>query len=355
MFRLRTILNLVLLAVATSATAADRVQIVRLPAGSTAPDAEMDAKGVLHVAYFSSDNVFYVNSSDAGATFSEPLRINSEAVTAQAGMFRGPDLALGADGTVHVVWFTNAYQRKLPKDQWGVHYARLPVGARAFEPARNLNHLPSDCFSLAVAPDNRVAIFWIAAGLFVQLSSDNGNTFAAPVPVAGADPCECCGTRAYFGTNGTLFCAYREKAGNIRDMYLLKLAKGQNRFERSKLSDREWKLNACPMTGNSLTGSGGALLAAWETSGQASFARLDATGAPAGVFSPEVKGVKKFPLALLAPDASILLAWKFGKTLSWQLYDKSNTPLGGVQQFEAATGDRATGVVTRDGIFLLIP
>lgn len=336
--------------------ASDRVKLVRLPVGAVAPDAEIDSAGVLHAAYFSADNVFYVKSTDSGTTFSEPLRINSEAGSAQAGMFRGPDLSLSPDGTVHTVWFTNGYQRKLPKDQWGAHYARLTPGAKTFEPARNLNKMPSDCFSIAAnSADNTVAVFWIAAGLFVQLSRDNGKTFAAPIPVAGADPCECCGTRAYFGSDGALFCAYREKAGNIRDMHLLRLPKGASKFERTKLSDREWKLNACPMTGNSLNGSGPVLLAAWETSGQASFARLDGKGANAAVVSPEVKGVKKFPLALLANDGTVMLAWKYGKTLNWQLYDKANAPIGTVQQFEAATGDRAAGAVMADGTFLLLP
>jgi hypothetical protein len=129
--------------------ASERVSVMNLPAGATAADAEVDADGVIHVAYFKADNVYYVRTKAGSTELSEPIRINSEEGSAQAGMFRGPDLALGSNGAVHVIWFTNAYQRKLPKEQWGVHYSQLAADGKSFLPARNLNQKPSDCFSIA--------------------------------------------------------------------------------------------------------------------------------------------------------------------------------------------------------------
>ena len=88
--------------------ASERVSVLELPAGATAADAEIDSGGVIHAAYFLADNVYYVRRDSGSNTFSEPIRINSAAGTAQAGMFRGPDVALGPDGAVHAIWFTNA-------------------------------------------------------------------------------------------------------------------------------------------------------------------------------------------------------------------------------------------------------
>lgn len=346
-------LALMVVALVLTASAEERVTVLSLPVGATASDAEVDAEGVIHAAYFFADDVYYVRGKVGSATFSEPIRINSEPGTAQAGMFRGPDVALGPDGAVHAIWFTNAYQRKLPKDQWGVHYSKLAADGKSFLPARNLNQKPSDCYSIAADAIGNVAIFWIAEKLFIQISSDGGKTFSAAQVVPGVDPCECCATRAYYAPDGTLYCAYREKSGNLRDMYLLNRKKGAVGFERTRLSEKEWKVFACPMTGSSLGGNGRSLLVGYETSGQSSFARITA-GKSAGEISPNAKGVKKFPLALEAGDGVVLLGWKTGTALNWQLFDKNNVPVGAVETLETKSGDRFSGVVSKDGRFYLL-
>src|SRR5437870_960921 len=97
-----------------AAHAAERVQVVPTPNNGAVPDAEMAQDGVIHVAYVTGENAFYVASADNGKTFSAPLRINSQPDRVHpANLFRGPDLALGKDGQVHVVWYSNAFQRKL--------------------------------------------------------------------------------------------------------------------------------------------------------------------------------------------------------------------------------------------------
>src|ERR1700693_1061625 len=57
------------------------VNTVRVPNGGIQPQIAIDAKGVLHMVYFSGDaahgDLFYVRSADRGATFSVPLKVNS--------------------------------------------------------------------------------------------------------------------------------------------------------------------------------------------------------------------------------------------------------------------------------------
>src|SRR5690349_18262583 len=113
----------VALALASSSYAVDRVQVVPTPHNGQVPDAEISSEGAIHLAYVGGKDAWYVKSSDEGKTFSEPLRINSDiGAVHPPNMFRGPDLALGKDGRVHVIWYISAYQRKLPQDQWGVFY-----------------------------------------------------------------------------------------------------------------------------------------------------------------------------------------------------------------------------------------
>src|SRR5947209_3034734 len=144
-----SILTLCILLGTSRAPAAERVQVVSVPGNGQVPDAEIDQTGAIHLAYVSRDDAWYVKSSDAGKTFAAPIRINSEPRTVHPpNMYRGPDVAIGKNGRVHVIWYVNAYQRKLPNDQWGVFYSYLDPGKSQFAPARNLNHKPSDNYSL---------------------------------------------------------------------------------------------------------------------------------------------------------------------------------------------------------------
>ena len=336
--------------------APDRVQLVRTPNGGMVPDAEIDQQGVIHVAYVAGDDVHYAKSSNEGKTFSAPLRVNSEPGTAHpANMFRGPDVALGKDGRVHVIWYSNAYQRKRPSEEWGVMYSHLDAAKTGFVSARNLNHKPSDNYSLAAAGDGSVAVFWMAGGLFYNVSRDNGETFSSMIPVSIADTCECCASRAFFSADGSLHCAYRDKANNLRDMYLLSLRSGKTAFEKNKLSVTPWEINGCPMTGAYLSGTKNGLLTAWQTKGEVFYSRIDPAGrrlSTTEIQTPARAG--KWPVALSASDGTTLVSWKSGSTLQWQLYNANDKAQGETKSFPSGNPHRHAGVVTAGGTFLLI-
>ena len=85
------------------------IRFVRVPQGGIQPQAVIDSRGFMHLVYFSGDpkqgDVFYVHSSDNGATFSTPLRVNSQPGSAIAlGTIRGAQIAVGRNGRVHVAW-----------------------------------------------------------------------------------------------------------------------------------------------------------------------------------------------------------------------------------------------------------
>lgn len=356
MFTSLWMLTLVVLAGPARADAAGGVEVIQTPNGGIVPDAEVDGRGVIHLVYVSGEDVCYVKSSDRGKTFSPPIRVNSEPGTAYGGKYRGPDVAVGKRGRVHVVWYTNAYQRKLPKDQWGVFYAHLNASGTTFEPARNLNRRPSDNFSLAADGRGRVAVFWTARGAYVNLSEDGGKTFSDSTAIDRADPCECCATRAYFSPDENLYFFYRDKAENVRDMHLMVLPDGGKAFSREKVSLTSWKINACPMTGASLTGRDGEGLAAgWETQGQVYFARLDEAGRALSPQEVKVSERGKYPVVLSASDGTALVAWKNGTTLGWQVYDASGRPQGDPGSMPVSNPHRPAGVVTKEGDFLLFP
>jgi hypothetical protein len=254
---------------------------------------------------------------------------------------------------MHVAWYSNGYQRKLPHDQWGLHYARRHPGADTFEPQRNLNHVPSDGYSLAVGPKGEVAVFWLREVLWTALSTDGGVTFQPPVKIAGTDTCECCATRAAFAPDGALFCAYRDKAANRRDMRLVVQSR-EGKFITKPLATTPWLINACPMTGCSLVPAGRQTIAAWQTNGTISFARLDGSGSiqPPGERVIPPKG-GHYPIALTSSDGTVCVSWKDGQTLKWQFFSKDGKPLGHPESKSSSNPHRHAAVVS-SGTFLLI-
>ena len=72
-----------LLASITVTHAGGQVQIIDTPNRGIAPDADIDQTGVIHLAYVSDEDVYYVKSADDGKSFSTALRVNSEPKSAQ--------------------------------------------------------------------------------------------------------------------------------------------------------------------------------------------------------------------------------------------------------------------------------
>lgn len=330
------------------------IRVVPLPDGGIAPDVVMDDAGTLHLAYFDKDNVYYMQSDDEGRSYSEPVRVNSLEGTAQAGLFRGPDLDVSSRGRVHVVWYSNAYQRKLPTHDWGVQYAWKGRTDSEFTETRNLNHVPSDNYSLAV-DDDRVSVVWTADSLYVQSSEDGGETFGRAESIAIADPCECCATTAYYLKPGKLQILYREKAGNIRDMHLLAQSNSDGAFARTRVSKTQWKIEACPMSGSSLTESTSGLSVAWETKGNILLGYTDESGNLLETGEILVSANGKYPVVLNTPGGATLVAWKQNSTLMWNLYHAGRSSVQVSGKTENVSPHRPAGIVTSHGDFLLIP
>lgn len=359
---LRNILSALLVCLLTAAAlayAAD-VRVADLPGNGFVPDALVDGEGVVHTAYVDSTDLFYATSADGGRTWSEPLQVNSEPGTVMGGRYRGPDIAAGADGLLQVIWYNRGYQLDLPKDRWGVEYARIDPSTGEVSGRRNLNRRPSDNYSIDATSSGNVAVIWTAGGMFLQHSTDNGGTFSDPVQVmpGTVDPCECCATRTIFTADGGLLVIYRDKAENIRDMHLLSRPPGggPDDFRRRLLSAEQWKIDLCPMTGTSLgTDADGNLLAAWETRSNVKFAALAAGGNEITAGAHLVADKGNYPVVLSNDAGEILVAWKWGRTLHWNVYESLSDDSPGTGSSPAPTDDRPAGVVLGDGTFLLIP
>ena len=123
---------------------APAVRTLRLPDGAVQPRIVLDATGGAHVAYLQGDprasDVFYAKLNDDCTALGVPMRVNSQQRSAVAiGTVRGPDLAIGRNGRVHVIWTgSKGAAPKAPGGHTPVLYARMNDDGTEFEPQRNI-------------------------------------------------------------------------------------------------------------------------------------------------------------------------------------------------------------------------
>lgn len=322
-----------------------RVRVVRPPAGAAVPDAAVDERDVLHVAYGLGPDAWYATSPDRGHSWNKPVRINPVAGVADAaGLFRGPSLALGRGGRVHAVYYPAR-----AAGAGGLHYARLDSGGTAFTAPMQLARSdgPSDGYAVAAGPSGEVVASWTEPGaLMIARSQDDGATFGAPESVPGADPVLTAATRGLFLPDGTYLLLYRDIAGRDRRESLIRWPRG-GPPAREFLSVTPWPEDACPTTGGWLAPGGAA--AAWETGDTVLWTvpgtgREHATGAVDG----------RWPIVLSAPNSTVLVSWKENATLKWQLFDASGRPLGAAHSAPSGSADRHAGVVLPGEMLLLL-
>jgi hypothetical protein len=332
-----------------------KVTTVAVPAGGQATVARTDAHGTIHLVFSTSDGPQYVNSDDNGKTFSEPIPLVDRASRKPAELeFDAWEMAVSAEGAVHVALSNNAWQLKLPQEEWGYFYTRRLPGEKTFAPLRNINHQPSEGFSLAVNDKGTVSAVWMADKLYANVSHDEGETFSATIEIdPELDPCNCCTTSSVYGADGRLAILYREETNDDRDMYLALWDQEQSKVTKRRVSSTLWKVDACPMTYYSVARSGDGFVAAWPTRGEIYFARLDSNGAPGKeIKTPGSNGMRTGVLTIPTKDGRTLVAWKKDSKLGWQLYDDRGQPSGAPGSTRSA-GAGAAGVLAKNGDIVL--
>lgn len=381
---------------ATLAQAADPVpvKLIRVPDGGIQPQVARDSEGTVHLIYYRGSaghgDVFYVRCDDDGATFSRPIRVNSQPGSAvAAGTIRGAQLALGKEGRVHVAW--NGSSQALPKGPLNpamakdspynglpMLYTRLNEAGTAFEPQRNLMQ---QTFALdgggSVAADGRgnVYVAWHAASplapkgeegrrVWIARSKDEGKTFRREEPVNQSETgaCGCCAMRVFADSRGGTYMLYRSATGGVnRDMYLLTSTRGASQFRGTPL--QRWQVNACPMSSMAFAEAPHGVLAAWETTGQVYYGMIDrrSSNISAPIPAPgKTRGRKHPALACISDGRTIMVwaegtGWQKGGSLAWQIFDKTGKPTKQTgRSGDIPVWSFATVFATADGGFAVI-
>jgi hypothetical protein len=370
--------------IAPRADDAPRVTPVRTPDAGIQPVVATDAQGALHLVFFRGEpaagDLYYAKRDPESGRFSTPIRVNSEPASAIAmGTIRGGQIAIGRDGRVHVAW--NGSGKGATKNAVGstpMLYSRSNAEKTGFEPQKNLMKRTSALDgggSIAADSAGRVIVAWHGrtedAGegetgrqLYVARSTDDGASFADEVRAlerpTGA--CACCGTKSLADRDGNAYVLFRAAlTSSDRNLYLATSRDGGKSFAGTSI--QPWKIDACPMSSESLAESNGSVYAAWETAGRVYFARIDPKSGKVGEPITPAGGIgRKHPSIAINAKGEVLLAWtegtgwQRGGSLAWQVFDRAGKPIGSPGRLEGGipTWGLPAAASMPDGSFVIV-
>lgn len=281
----------------------------------------------------SSTDIYASFSSDGGASFAPPIRVNDVEGDARVTGEQAPRVRLGQG--VEIVWLSKRGGTSL------VRAAATPVGQHAFGSAKTVH--PENLSgargwqSLSLDRDGAMHVAWLdgrdahaaeAAGARSSMRQDLFQAVWRPdgthdeVRVA-SDVCFCCKTSVASGIDGTTYVAWRHiYPTNLRDIAVARSTDGGKTFNAPvRVSADGWQIAGCPDDGPSIAvDAAGTLHVAWPTMvegqepGKGIFYSYSSDGAR--TFSPRLRvddgnGAASHPQ--LAADATgVAIVWDGG-------------------------------------------
>jgi len=182
-------------------------------------------------------DIYLSSSRDQGHTFSEPVRVNDDKKPAVHGMH---SLAVAKDGHIYVAWLDER------------NIAPLPAVDTKMKQGTSGHHMES----------NRE--------VFIASSADNGRTFSPNKRVA-ENVCPCCKTALATAPDGRVYLSWRQVLpGNFRHIAVASSTDQGRTFTEPKIvSDDQWMLAGCPVSGPSMSVLGdGSLHVLWYSAGK---------------------------------------------------------------------------------------
>ena len=263
-------------------------------------------------------NVMIQPFTKEGRPVGEKVRVNPQ--PGQATAWRGdpPSVATGPDGTLYVVWTA-----RVPVPEGNPTFIYLSASrdnGRTFAPPVKVNddNTPTShgMHSIAVDKSGQVYVAWLdernikkeppppapANGekpnhqhhkepnreVFFAVSADGGKTFSANKKLA-EEVCPCCETSVLAADDGKVYVSWRQVLpGEFRHMAVVASTdKGANFSAPTIVSDDQWQIASCPVSGAALlSGADNSLKVVWYTAGKAG---------PPGLYMAESKdGGKTF-------------------------------------------------------------
>lgn len=250
------------LALPPSGRAAKGAEAVRVvPRGSVLrprqPQAAVDDKGTVFVAFGSKNTVYCSVSRDGGRSFGKPVKVGRLTHLA-LGSRRGPRIVAGGGNAV-IVACDHATGLLLA---W-----RSTDGGRTWQKPATINdNSPGTAgeglHALTMTPDGKLFCVWLDHRLarknqiFGADSSDGGKTWSKNRLIyrsPDGSVCPCCHPSVTSDAKGNLYAMWRNALDGNRDMYFAVSHDGGRTFGKAaKLGSGTWRLDRCPMDGGAI-------------------------------------------------------------------------------------------------------
>ncbi|MGE3853905.1 MAG: sialidase family protein [Planctomycetota bacterium] len=258
---------LLLTAVAAAAEPVD-VASGKQPQLAVAPDGS-----TIHLVYGRGESVYTRSSADAGATWSDEVKVG-DVPSLCCGMRRGPRIAATKDA----VLVTAIGQITGPDEGGNVLCFRSTDKGKTFGAGVKLNKEQGSAregmHDLAASSAGNVMVVWLdlrnddKTELWCATSTDSGEKFDDDKQLyqsPGGFICQCCAPACSFDGKGNAWVMFRNVIDGKRDMYVLK-SRDMKRWGRAgKLGNGSWPLQQCPMDGGMIVGlPGGDALTVWR-------------------------------------------------------------------------------------------
>lgn len=276
----------ILLSRTPSAWAAAPIRVV--PEGALTnvrqPQAAVDERGIVYIAYGAGNAIYCSVSVDGGWHYGQPVKVG-EVGALSLGMRRGPRVAVNAGGVV-----ITAVGGEVGRGRDGdiLAWRSQDQGATWEGPAR-VNDVQAAAreglHAMAAGPDGQIYCLWLdlrhkKTEIFGSASTDGGATWSRNQLVyrsPSGSVCECCHPFVAFDRQGRLYAMWRNSIGGNRDLYVSVSNDGGRRYGSArKLGRGAWKLDACPMDGGALALTpSGQPLTVWRRDRQVFRAELD--------------------------------------------------------------------------------
>lgn len=305
-------------------------------------------------------DLLFARSSDAGRSFSAPLRVNAEAGEIWGFAASKPRIGIGPTGTIHIYYPANENSPVTARPVAVSRYLRSTDGGRSFsKPVRLNTHATTDASAfvhgglshahafgtMSVARDGTIYTYWIDTRamakdgdngkMYSAISRDDGVTFGPDRETFPADICPCCQISAVAIDRNTVFVGTRQVYGDsLRDGTVARSDDGGKTFgERVRLGGKPWKINGCPLKPTAIAVDGDYVYAAAHSGAEQ----------PAGVyFARSRDGGKTFtdfqsmhaqaavsdaPVVAVSRD-TVIVAWHAKTNEGRRIYFRTSTDRG---------------------------
>ena len=279
------------------------------------PSLAVDPAGRVALTWVTRDSLgtdaWIAVSTDSGARWSEPERLNEAAGRVSSYTESRPVAAWGPDGMLVTAW---AAARETGKDADDIAVRVSTDAGRSWGVARLVNDDRGDRSStyhgfiaLDVLADGRPYVAWIdgrfsagvdgephVADIFSSTSADLGAHWTANALVAG-EVCPCCRLSVQSGVlpdgSSSLAVAYRTAQDDLRDPRLaVSYDGGQTYDDDTLISEDRWKLDGCPSMGPAVTIEGERGQYLWYTGESPDDSHLPGRPAPGVYLVPWQRG-----------------------------------------------------------------